>query len=354
MMTLSNSDEPSRTNVVGALAEPKTHTPRLVKVPFANIDLTDTRFRFRKSFNVEALERKAASIRNSGLLNPPKLWRIGTRYVVIAGWQRIIALRNLKSDRVLASVYEGLSYRDAIRINITDNLHQGLSDFEIASQMRVLRETENLPVEKIAEIFACSVDRVYDLLSIFSMDTELRDVVEKDDLGLYKAVVLSRFPSSERSEYLVKTLSEGRSVKWLRSELAKLKLHPFLEKPVIRPGSNVVVHAFRFPLDTETHDVWDAHWSLIGKGFGLPAPMKCEVTMSSPARSCSPPYVCQNDIEAVVLSFKRLSNGDQRDWNWEEVPLHERDGWFFLCRRCARLMFPGIVFHKDYYSPKIG
>jgi hypothetical protein len=196
------------------------------------------------------------------------------------------------------------------------------------------------------------VDRVYDLLSIFNMDTELREAMERGDLTLYKAVVISRFPASERSEALRKTLREGRSVKWLRQGLAQLKLHPFYGAPAVKAGANVKIHALRFPKNAETQDIWRAHWEHLGRHCGVPAPMKCEVTMTSLAQDRHPPYVCGNDVEWVVLAYGRFSHGDVHDWNWEDVPLGKRDGWFFLCAGCVRLMFPGIVFHSDvYYRP---
>jgi hypothetical protein len=63
------------------------------------------------------------------------------------------------------------------------------------------------------------VDRVYDLLSIFDTDPELQEADERGDPSLYRALTISRFPASERSEVLRRTLLEGRSAKWLKGEL---------------------------------------------------------------------------------------------------------------------------------------
>ncbi len=322
-------------------------------VPFAKIDFTNTRLKFRRNFKDEEIKKKAESISKAGLVNPVKLWKQGDRYIVIAGWQRIAAVISLGRNSIAADVYEGITFEDAVRISIADNhLREDLSDYETACQMRALSQYENYPAEKIAELFGCGVDRVYDLLSIFNMEAQLREAVERGDLALYRAVVISRFPASERSEVLRKTLREGRSVKWLRRELAQLKLHPFISMPAVKAGANVKIHALRFPKNTETQDIWRAHWEIIGRQYGVPAPMRCEAAMTIQAQDCHPPYVCQSDIEWVVLAYGRFPHGDTHDWNWEEVPLDKRDGWFFLCSRCARLMFPEIVFHNDvFYSP---
>jgi ParB family chromosome partitioning protein len=160
---------------------------RLEEVPFAKIDLTDTRLKFRRNFKDEEIKKKAESISKAGLLNPVKLWKQGDRHIVIAGWQRIAAVTSLGRDSIAADVYEGITFEDAVRISIADNhLREDLSDYETACQMRAPSQYENYPAEKIAELFGCNVDRVYDLLSIFNMDAELREVVEQGDLTLYK------------------------------------------------------------------------------------------------------------------------------------------------------------------------
>jgi ParB-like chromosome segregation protein Spo0J len=197
-------------------------TPLRCEVPVGKIDFADTRLKFRRNFKVEAYTKKRDSIEELGLLNPVKLWKQGDRYTIIAGWQRTIAVTVLGSTSIMADVYDGITYHEALMINIADNsLRENLSDYEVACQMHALKANAGYPVEKIAELFHCGTDRVYDVLSTFDMDADLRDAFEKGKLTLYKAVVLSRFPVSERSEVLRRTLEEGRSTRWLRDELSR-------------------------------------------------------------------------------------------------------------------------------------
>lgn len=73
--------------------------------------------------------------------------------------------------------------------------------------------------------------------------------------------------------------------------------------------------------------------------------------MSTIAQGCDPPYVCDHDAEWVVLAWGKFPHGDVHDFDWEVVPLKERDGWFLYCERCAQLTFPGIVFHRGTSFP---
>ncbi len=198
--------------------------PLRCEVPVGKIDLADTRFKFRKSFKSEALKKKMDSISEAGLLNPVKLWKQGDSYTIIAGWQRTQAVITLGSTSITADVYEGITFHEALMINIADNsLRENLSDFEVACQMYALKTSDDYSVEKIAELYHCGVDRVYDMLSTFDMDRDLRNAFERGELTLYKAVVLGRFSLSERSEILRKTIEEGRSTRWLREELSRRK-----------------------------------------------------------------------------------------------------------------------------------
>lgn len=223
--------------------------PIRLDVSIAEIDLSDTRLKFRKNFKEDAIKALAENIQKNDLLNLVKLWKQGDHYTVMAGWKRIAAVISLGQKSIAADVYEGITYEEAVRINVADNhLREDLSDYETACQMQTLNQREHYPAEKLAELFGCGVDRVYDLLSIFSMDAELRDALEGGDLNLYQAVIVSRFPSSERPEILDRVLREGLSVKRLKQELAKLKRHPLYNRRLpVDAESKVVRHALRIP-----------------------------------------------------------------------------------------------------------
>ena len=103
------------------------------EVPVGKIDLADTRFKFRRNFKEEAVKKKMDSISEAGLLNPVKLWKQGDSYTIIAGWQRTMAVISLGSTSITADVYDGITYHEALMINIADNsLRENLSDYEVA------------------------------------------------------------------------------------------------------------------------------------------------------------------------------------------------------------------------------
>ena len=175
---------------------------------------------------------------------------------------------------------------------------------------------KNSVQKKLAELFGCKVDRAYDLLSVINMDQNLKDALEKRKLTLYQAVTINRYPDSERSEILNKTLKEGHSVNWLKRELAQVKRHPFTVKPRAGEESKLKFHALLIPRDEEFKATRKAKWGLINKALGLPSPTSCEFTLSRIARECNPPYVCESDAQWVVLAYGKFPLGEG---GWEGI-----------------------------------
>ena len=323
--------------------------PARREAPINMIDLTDTRFKYRRNFREETIRGIRDSVEKTGLLNPVKLWKQEDHITIIAGWQRTTATILLGAPSILADVYEGITYEEALRISIADNhLRKNLSDYETSLQMTALNQRDHYTPEKLAELYGCGVARVYDLLSVSSMSPELKEALEKGSLSLYQSVVINRFPVSERSEILDKTLREGRSVKWLKAELTDLKRHPLIRNPL----ADIPLyrrHALRVPLSEEYFERRRAYWNLLGKPAGLPSPMSCEFTTSIMAQNFNPPYICRHDAEWAILAYGKFPRGEDHSFDWDKVPLDKRDNWGFYCERCARLTFPDILFHRDTY-----
>lgn len=195
-------------------------------------------------------------------------------------------------------------------------------------------------------MFKIGSDGVYDHLSLLRMDEEIQEAIHNKNLSLYQAVIISRFPLSERSEIFRKTMEERLSVSKLRSELKKVTSHPFYKRSSEDFSAMNRWHSLRFFRNPNIDYYLEIYWEALQKFDGVPSPGKCEFTSSIPAKKAKPPYICDNDVEWVILAAgKSLPPGTVADW--EDIPLEERPGWFFLCDRCAHLMFPNATFHHD-------
>jgi ParB-like chromosome segregation protein Spo0J len=316
-------------------------------VPLSAIDFENTKFRFRLEIPEAHLRNMMKSISEQGLQNLPKLRVQGDRYQIIAGWTRIQAVKKLGRSEVVAEVFENLSDREAMLISSSDNLHRvNLSDLELSNHLHALRRDYKIPAKTIVEWLRGREQRYNDLLKLQIMDDSLRVAVHKGKLTLYGAVELHKFPERARTAYVGRAIREQWSVRKIKKE--RNLLHPFfgLYSEEERRASKGLYHALKYVRYPETDGVETKAWEHIYKGFGVPAPHKCEVTMMIRARDNDPPYVCNNDIEWVVVARGRLEPYGNDMENTTDN-LQEWFAWGHLCTECTELVYPSIEYHED-------
>ena len=313
-----------------------------------DIDWDNIQFRFRMEFDDVEIQRLAKNIEEVGQLNPIKIRLKGDRYQILAGWKRALAIKLLGDRPIIADVYEDIDDRDAYRINIADNvMRENLTDLELAYQVKTLKEN-NFSISEISEMHGCKSTKIYDLLTLSKMVPEIKDAVHNDEIRLFAALELHQFPSSMQLEYLMKTKELKLSGRWLRNERIAITNHPFKEfvpTQVLRRMRGKI-HAVKFIKTPDIEHLFTVQWKLLYCHQGVPAPMKCEATLTIPACERDPPFVCHNDIEYGVLEWGELPTAE----GYVKLPykdLEDRDVWIFACKRCIETLFPHCVFHED-------
>lgn len=287
------------------------------------------------------IENLKNSIKTQGQINPIKIRQKDDRYQVIAGWRRIQALSELDYDRIQAHVYADLNDEEALRLNIADNMHHvDLDEVEIAYLVRHLRDEKGLTVEQIAVIMHFNSQRVYNLLVLTELESEIQEKVAEGSLSLSHVVELSRFPASKRLEYMWRAVEDGWPVRRLKTERRKYT-HPFIGRWTDDDIQKYrgKWHAVRFRRSLSVDRRFEIVWKLM-QFKNMPTSFNCEFTTTIPAKNADPKYVCPNDVEWVVLNP-----------NQKRKPPVERDAWFFFCRFCAEKTFPGIQFHDLDWNP---
>jgi len=116
----------------------------------------------RKIYDETGLNALAASLKDSGMLNPITVRRVtdhdraqglnGYLFVLIAGYRRVRAARKLEWKDIRASVVEIEAPEDAAIINLTENIaRRDLSTYEQAQAFVDIRDTYKLTGEEIAK-----------------------------------------------------------------------------------------------------------------------------------------------------------------------------------------------------------
>ena len=317
-------------------------------VPIEKINFDDKTFRFRIDISEEELTTLKNSILRLGLQNPVKLRKTVSGYQILSGWSRLRALRELGRTFVKAEIYEDIPDFLALFIASSDNLHRSnLSDVEVADQVYAFHEEYSMPVKLIASWMGVKLQRVYDLLRLHGMEERVRNAVHEGVLSMYAAVELYKFPESVRGEFIGRAISEHWSVRMVKEERKRYQ-HPYDDAP---PEGSMfatkgLFHALRYVRYPEAEDMKRGAWETIYKRMGVPGPHKCEMTITIEALKRVPPFVCNKDIEWVVVARGRVDPcGSDEDDPGDDI--QSWPAWLFLCDECVRRIFPAVEFHPD-------
>jgi hypothetical protein len=188
--------------------------------------------------------------------------------------------------------------------------------------------------------------RYSDLLKLQIMDEKLRTSVHRGILPLYAAVELHKFPERVKEDYVDKAIHEQWSVRKIKEE--RRLLHPFkgVYSEEDKEACQGLYHALKYVSYPETETLRKKYWEYFNRSIGVPDPHKCDLTAMIRALENDPPYICENDIEWVVVAKGRIDPWD-KDVADTTQDIQEWPAWAFLCGECTELVLPSVEFHED-------
>ncbi len=185
----------------------------------------------RQSFEKEAIDALADSIRRYGILQPLSVRLCGTgRYELIAGERRLRAAKQAGFLRV-PCVLIAAGERESAELAIIENLQRrDLDFFEEATAILALLREYQLTQEQIAERLSVSQSYVANKLRLLRLDTEQRQMILEGGLSERHARALLRLPESARTEAIEHIRRHGLNVaateEYVERQLAKQSEQP--------------------------------------------------------------------------------------------------------------------------------
>ena len=178
----------------------------------------------RKKFDEAALEELAASIRESGLLQPPLVTRDGDGYRIIAGERRVRAALRAGLEKIPVLVREGLAEKDHLLIALLENLQRDdLTALEEAEAFRELRDDFGMTQEAIAEKMGRDRATVANTLRLLKLSSPVRALLDEGSLSAGHARALLPLPSAEDQERVAKEIvQKGMTVRQVEARVAAL------------------------------------------------------------------------------------------------------------------------------------
>ena len=215
----------------------------------------------RRTFDTQALEALAESIRQAGVLQPLLVVENGARYRIVAGERRYRAAR-MAGLQSVPCVVRDMTEQERMEAALIENLQrEDLNPIEEAAGIRALMEECGYTQELAAKRVGRSRPAVANLLRLLQLPESIRELVKAGELSAGHARVLAGLADESRQLALAeRAVREGMSVR----ELEKLAAQT-MEKPA-KPEPK--------PLPSELNDMQERLQNVLGVRTALHGNLK--------------------------------------------------------------------------------
>ena len=241
----------------------------------------------RRTFDTQALEALAESIRQAGVLQPLLVVENGARYRIVAGERRYRAAR-MAGLQSVPCVVRDMTEQERMEAALIENLQrEDLNPIEEAAGIRALMEECGYTQELAAKRVGRSRPAVANLLRLLQLPASIRELVKAGELSAGHARVLAGLADESRQLALAeRAVREGMSVR----ELEKLAAQT-MEKPA-KPEPK--------PLPSELNDMQERLQNVLGVRTALHGNLKKGKIILQ--------YDSAEELEAIYEAMERLEN----------------------------------------------
>ena len=241
----------------------------------------------RRTFDTQALEALAESIRQAGVLQPLLVVENGARYRIVAGERRYRAAR-MAGLQSVPCVVRDMTEQERMEAALIEKLQrEDLNPIEEAAGIRALMEECGYTQELAAKRVGRSRPAVANLLRLLQLPESIRELVKAGELSAGHARVLAGLADESRQLALAeRAVREGMSVR----ELEKLAAQT-MEKPA-KPEPK--------PLPSELNDMQERLQNVLGVRTALHGNLKKGKIILQ--------YDSAEELEAIYEAMERLEN----------------------------------------------
>ena len=199
----------------------------------------------RKSFDDERLQELAASISESGVIQPIIVQKKNGGYRIVAGERRWRAAR-LAGLTVIPAIVRDLSDRETLEQALIENLQrEDLNPIEEANAMQNLLKAHKLTQEQLAKKLGKPRATIANTLRLVNLDESLQEFIRRGDLSEGHAKVLLGLKDKEEQRkaadvILAKEMNVRQAEIYVR-KLIEAKENPEAPKAVELPDERVTL-----------------------------------------------------------------------------------------------------------------
>ncbi len=211
------------------------------RVIVANVkDIKASPFQPRRHFDNELIAELAASIKESGLLQPLVVRKVNGTFELIAGERRLRAVSSLGHTTVKVVVHEA-SDQEVAELALIENLQRAdLTPLEEAEQYRLLQEKFGMKQETIAQHVGKSRAVVANMVRLLELAPEVRELLTQQQITVGHAKVLLQLKDADKQTLAAHRVARGTLTVRQTEQLVRNMLNPApapaKEEPVLPPA----------------------------------------------------------------------------------------------------------------------
>lgn len=178
----------------------------------------------RKTFNEEALEELAKSIKKSGVFQPIIVRKSSVKgYEIIAGERRYRASKLAKKTEIPAIIRE-FNEEQMMEVAVLENLQrEDLTPLEEAEAYNTLMEKLNLTQTQVSELLGKSRPYIANYLRLLGLPGKVKLMLQDGSLSMGQARTLLAVKDEQKLiELAEKTVKEGLTVRQLEQLVAQI------------------------------------------------------------------------------------------------------------------------------------
>ncbi len=175
-----------------------TDTPKEAITELKLSELRSNPYQPRQTFDEEALQELANSIKEHGVFQPIIAKKSIKGYEIIAGERRVKASL-LAGLETIPAIVRDFSDEEMMEIALLENLQrENLSSLEEATAYRKLIETLNLTQDQLAKRLGKSRSHITNMLGLLTLPEEVKDLLVDNKISMSHARVLSKIEDKDK------------------------------------------------------------------------------------------------------------------------------------------------------------
>lgn len=177
-------------------------------------DIRSNPYQPRKSFDEQALNELAESIKEHGLVQPIIVKKSIKGYEIVAGERRTKASK-IAGKTTIPAIIRDFNDTQMMEIALIENIQrENLNPIEEANAYEKILTTENITQEELAKKFGKSRSYITNILGILRLPENVKNYVIEGKLSLGHARTLSKLENPEQINRIAeKIISEGLNVR---------------------------------------------------------------------------------------------------------------------------------------------